>query len=30
MLYYFDTDWQVHGKPVSLPSDITDMEIILA
>ncbi len=30
MLYYFDTDWQVHGKPVSLPGDITDMAIILA
>jgi hypothetical protein len=30
MKYYFDTDWKVSGKPVSLPGNITDMARILA
>jgi hypothetical protein len=30
MLYYYDTDWQVNGKPVSLPGDLMDMATILA
>ena len=30
ILYYYDTDWQVNGKPVSLPGDLMDMSTILA
>ena len=30
MLYYYDTDWQVNGKPVSLPGNLMDMATILA
>lgn len=30
LLYYFDTDWRVLDKPMSLPREITDMAIILA
>ena len=30
MLYYHDTDWQVNGKPVSLPGNLMDMATILA
>jgi hypothetical protein len=30
MMYYFDTDWQVSGKPVLLPGDIPNMARILA
>ncbi len=30
MMYYFDMDWQVNGKPVSLPGNLTDIAIILA
>lgn len=25
MLYYYDTNWHVHGKPMSLPGDLMDM-----
>ena len=30
ILYYFDTDWQVCGKPMSPPDEITDIAIIPA
>jgi hypothetical protein len=30
MMYYFDMDWQVSGKPVLLLGNITDMARILA
>jgi hypothetical protein len=30
MLYYYDTDWHINGKPVSLPGDLMDMAAILA